>query len=179
MEINPMKVGARIYRLRKIQGLTQNQLGDRLHISFQAVSKWERGEALPDVALLPSLAEALDTTIDNILLRDNPAKGPGEFTRTVTIAQLREVVECVERMGQLLGKGSFFYTGAVGGIDLKMNIEFEKYMAEPYTREAMTAEAACQAIMDGAYIDPKDIEASFQFPHWTENVREFARKYGI
>ena len=82
-------------------------------------------------------------------------------------------------MGQLLGKGSFFYTGAVGGIDLKMNIEFEKYMAEPYTREAMTAEAACQAIMDGAYIDPKDIEASFQFPHWTENVREFARKYGI
>ena len=67
MEINPMKVGARIYRLRKIQGLTQNQLGDRLHISFQAVSKWERGEALPDVALLPSLAEALDTTIDNIL----------------------------------------------------------------------------------------------------------------
>lgn len=43
MEINPMKVGARIYRLRKIQGLTQNQLGDRLHISFQAVSKWERG----------------------------------------------------------------------------------------------------------------------------------------
>ena len=174
-----MGLGEKIGQYRRSLGISQEELGARLGVSRQAVSKWERGEALPDVALLPSLAEALDTTIDNILLRDNPAKGPGEFTRTVTIAQLREGVECVERMGQLLGKGSFFYTGAVGGIDLKMNIEFEKYMAEPYTREAMTAEAACQAIMDGAYIDPKDIEASFQFPHWTENVREFARKYGI
>ena len=49
MEPDPIKVGAHIHRLRKRRQLTQVQLGELLHISFQAVSKWERGETLPDV----------------------------------------------------------------------------------------------------------------------------------
>ena len=46
--IDTILVGKQIASLRKAKGLTQNQLGERLNISFQAVSKWERGEALPD-----------------------------------------------------------------------------------------------------------------------------------
>ena len=67
MPVNPIKAGRHIHALRRARGLTQNQLGDMLHISFQAVSKWERGETLPDVNLLPDLADALSTTVDNIL----------------------------------------------------------------------------------------------------------------
>jgi len=52
-------VGNQIALLRKRKGLTQTELGQRLGISFQAVSKWERGETLPDTALLPDLAEAV------------------------------------------------------------------------------------------------------------------------
>lgn len=182
MELNPMKVGAHIHRLRKRCGLTQNQLGERLHVSFQAVSKWERGETLPDVSLLPELAQALETTIDNILIggeRRMEKKRPEGFTRTATIAQMREGIECFERIGELLGKDSLFYTGAVGGVDLKMNMEFEKHMADPYTREALVVEATWQAIMSGAYFSPEDIKNSFQYPHWRENVLEFARQNGI
>ncbi len=40
------KVGAQIAALRKGRGLTQNDLGERLGVSFQAVSKWERGLSL-------------------------------------------------------------------------------------------------------------------------------------
>ena len=54
------KVGGQIAALRKSRGLTQNDLGERLGVSFQAVSKWERSEALPDTALLVELAEALE-----------------------------------------------------------------------------------------------------------------------
>ena len=39
------KVGGQIASLRKSRGLTQNDLGERLGVSFQAVSKWERSEA--------------------------------------------------------------------------------------------------------------------------------------
>lgn len=182
MSLTPIQVGRQICCLRKHLGLTQNQLGERLHVSFQAVSKWERGETLPDASLLPELARALETTIDFIMRggdADMEKKPPEAFARQTTIAQIREGVECFERAGQLLGKDSFFYIGAVGGINLKMNIDFETYMADPYTREAMVAEAALQAMMGGAYISLADIEESFQYPHWVENVREAAQRYGM
>ena len=66
MEMN--KVGDTIAALRKQRNMTQAELGERLNVTFQAVSKWERGETLPDTALLPALAEALETSIDYILL---------------------------------------------------------------------------------------------------------------
>ncbi len=43
MPVDPIKVGRHIHALRRTRNLTQNQLGELLHISFQAVSKWERG----------------------------------------------------------------------------------------------------------------------------------------
>ena len=67
MGMNSQKVGNQITVLRKAKELTQNELGERLNISFQAVSKWERGESLPDVAILLDLAKILQTTVDNIL----------------------------------------------------------------------------------------------------------------
>ena len=67
MIIHPEKVGAQISLLRKRKQLTQTELGERLNISFQAVSKWERGEGLPDTSILGSLAHVLETSVDNIL----------------------------------------------------------------------------------------------------------------
>ena len=52
---------------RKALGLTQEQLAAKLNVSFQAVSKWERGETLPDIKLLPALASQLGTSADSLL----------------------------------------------------------------------------------------------------------------
>ena len=60
-------VGRQISDLRRAKGLTQAELGDRLGVTYQAVSKWERAETLPDTAILPELAEVLETTVDNLL----------------------------------------------------------------------------------------------------------------
>ena len=60
-------LGKNIYTKRKALGLTQQELADRLHISFQAVSKWENSGAYPDIELLPQLAAILGTTIDGLL----------------------------------------------------------------------------------------------------------------
>lgn len=65
--INATKIGQRIVLLRKERGFTQEQMALRLNVTAQAVSKWENGNALPDTALLPFLANVLDVSIDRLL----------------------------------------------------------------------------------------------------------------
>lgn len=62
-----MNVGAIIVKKRKAMGMTQKDLAEKLHVSFQAVSKWEKNQACPEVELLPVLAEILQTTVDALV----------------------------------------------------------------------------------------------------------------
>ena len=59
-----------IYKFRKESGLTQENLADKLNISFQAVSKWENGQSSPDIFLLPQLAEIFGCSIDKLFGRN-------------------------------------------------------------------------------------------------------------
>ena len=59
--------GMLIKALRKEHGLTQAALAALLHISDKTVSKWERDAGLPDVSLLPALAEALNVSAETLL----------------------------------------------------------------------------------------------------------------
>ncbi|MCL2099736.1 MAG: helix-turn-helix domain-containing protein [Oscillospiraceae bacterium] len=61
------KTGKYIMILRKAKKYTQQKLADKLGVSHQAVSLWERGATMPDIAILPALAELLGTTTDKIL----------------------------------------------------------------------------------------------------------------
>lgn len=56
-----------ISRYRKDLGLTQEALADRIGITFQAVSKWETGQTVPDTTLLPKLAQTLGISVDKLL----------------------------------------------------------------------------------------------------------------
>ena len=60
-------LAANISRYRKDLNLTQESLAESLGITFQAVSKWETGQTIPDTALLPRLAQALGISIDKLL----------------------------------------------------------------------------------------------------------------
>lgn len=60
-------LGRRIAALRKQQGLTQDELAEKLGLSSQAVSKWENELSCPDIMLLPQLAEILHVTVDELL----------------------------------------------------------------------------------------------------------------
>ncbi len=61
------KIARRIASLRRERGYTGEALAERLQVSPQAVSKWENAKCLPDTAILPALAEALDCSIDSLL----------------------------------------------------------------------------------------------------------------
>ena len=61
------QTAAFIAKKRKENGLTQKQLADRLHVSCQAVSKWEKGLAMPGTDSLVQLAGVLGVSVDALL----------------------------------------------------------------------------------------------------------------
>ena len=61
-------VAGNLAALRKARQLTQAQLAEQLHYSDKAVSKWERGESLPDLAVMKQLADFYGILIDDLLL---------------------------------------------------------------------------------------------------------------
>lgn len=66
------QLGSNIATFRKRSGMTQAALAERINFSDKAVSKWERGESVPDVLTLMELAQLFDITVDD-LLRDHNA----------------------------------------------------------------------------------------------------------
>ena len=52
---------------RKDKGLTQGQLSELVGVTHQAVSKWERGEAMPEISKIGDIAKALDTPTDELM----------------------------------------------------------------------------------------------------------------
>jgi len=59
-----MNIGKNIKQLRQQKNLTQEQIAEKLGVSYQAVSKWENNANTPDIALLPKIANLLGTSID-------------------------------------------------------------------------------------------------------------------
>ena len=64
-------LGDRIRELRKQRGLTQNAFADELHVSFQAVSNWERGIAPLELENLINIAAYFGVLVDNLLRPQN------------------------------------------------------------------------------------------------------------
>jgi tellurite methyltransferase len=56
-----------INRYRKEKGLTQESLAQKLGITYQAVSKWENAQTMPDIALLPDISKVLEVSVDKLL----------------------------------------------------------------------------------------------------------------
>lgn len=102
------QLGARIAKLRRACGLTQETLGGQLGVSAAAVSKWETGAACPDVTLLCPLARALHTNVNALLA----------FEQTMTREQLTAFSEAFVQLvrGDQTTDRAGRYGTPVGGI---------------------------------------------------------------
>jgi Predicted transcriptional regulators len=103
-----------ISRHRRRRGLTQQQLANRLGVSYQAVSKWENGQTCPEITLLPLLADIFQVTLDELFGRDNRTidlkqgliaeylfnGGPQDSSGNGQHAQVHGAVLCADRFGQ-------------------------------------------------------------------------------
>ena len=61
------KIGKFIKKLRKDNNLTQDELAKKLGVTYQAVSKWENGKSIPDIAILKTVSELFNVNIDELL----------------------------------------------------------------------------------------------------------------
>lgn len=79
------RIGGNIALQRKRAGLTQAGLAEKLNYSDKAVSKWERGESIPDVLTLMQLAELFDITVNDLLADPNQLPGnPSKLEKAMT-----------------------------------------------------------------------------------------------
>ncbi len=88
-----MKIGNNIKFLRNKNQFTQEQLAERLGVSYQAVSKWETNSNTPDISLLPEIAALFNVSIDT-LFADNISDRPEDFQEikddnVIRIVQMR------------------------------------------------------------------------------------------
>ena len=156
MELNSKLMGSFLQTERKKLGLTQSELAEKLNISPQAVSNWERGESIPDVSLLLDLANVLHCSVDSIL---SGGMGCGGFRRHITVAQMQEALSALDRIGELLGRDHFIYQCIIEALNQKMNTTIEVSFSDPHIFDVFTIEFLLACIDHGDYVDPRDIEA--------------------
>ena len=103
-------IAEKIAELRKERKLTQEQLGERLRISGQAVSKWENGAAMPDILLLPELCDILGITIEELLGSAEKARSKNAVADFCTYARetgrIAAIEDAIARLMLFAGSGS-------------------------------------------------------------------------
>ncbi len=120
-------IGAFLAILRKANGMTQQQVADRLNVSNKTISKWECDESMPDIMLIPALAEMFHVTSDEILRGQRLEQGTELPQRTVekTEAQAKSLI------GHTLNKHLSWIIGAMAvlavGMILLLTISYAFY----------------------------------------------------
>ena len=89
-----MTVGQKIKKLRIEKGLTQKDLADQLHVTFQTVSKWEKDENEPDIATLRELAKLFGCSFDYLLSEDDE-EAPKEVAEEPVVKEVPVIKETI------------------------------------------------------------------------------------
>lgn len=174
--LNMNAIGKYIQDGRKYYGMTQAELATKLGVSPQSVSNWERGESMPDVALLPDLAQVLHCSVDAILAGGNAIGG---YRRYVTFSQMCEALSALNRMGELLGRDHRVYTTIIKAINTSMNTTIEDAFASPKMFEMWAGEFLIGCIRNGDYVDPRDVRANMQDSQWKDYTLNLLDELGI
>lgn len=102
------KIGKFISEKRKDKNMTQSDLAEKLNVSINAVSKWERGLCLMDMSLLKPLSEILDVSVNEILSGEEIAQKDIEKKSEENIINLTELIELKTIKYGVIGMALFF-----------------------------------------------------------------------
>ncbi len=121
--MNKEKIGAFILENRKALGLTQEELAQKLFVTNKAVSKWEKGQSFPDIAMFEPLAAELGVTVSELIA------GEREAAADVTVKELATEIFRKEKVKFILETVIVFLAVAllIGGIYAIRRIEGKNY----------------------------------------------------
>ena len=89
--MDQLKIGKFIAERRKQQGLTQAQLAEKLHITDKAISKWERGIAMPDSSIMLELCSILGISVNEMLSGERATLENSEQSNVLLLEMAREI----------------------------------------------------------------------------------------
>ncbi len=100
-----MTIGEQIQKIRIEKGLTQERLAELLDVSRQSVSKWELGQAIPDIERIIRMSELFDVSTDTLLLRkqDESLENPNPLHLGSVYLVVKDFEKSVEFYERFLG----------------------------------------------------------------------------
>ena len=131
---NTQAFGRYLSRLRREADMTQSELGDRLNLTRQAISRYELGESFPDVSILVLLADIFGITLDELIGAGEPTRGESRILRGVALGE-RDVF--AESAADLVGLAPYLKPSvlrslserlAPQGIDLSDLVALAEYL---------------------------------------------------
>lgn len=120
-----MNFSERLKEIRKNEGLSQEQLAEKIGVSRQAITKWETGKGLPDVENMVIIAEIFKTTLDE-LLRDSVARQKQEVP--VYISETIYDIDCEKHFDVNIGNAAAIILSS--GTDEKLHIKLSSETLE-------------------------------------------------
>lgn len=87
-----MEFSNRLYRLRKQNGFSQEELAGRLNVSRQTVSKWEVGDSTPDMEKLSAMSDLFDVSLDYLVMGKESDPQTSTVTKSEFVTVLQEKV---------------------------------------------------------------------------------------
>ena len=110
------RIGSFIAALRKEQGLTQEQLAEKLGVSNRSVSRWENGNTLPDLSLMQSICQITGVTLPELLsgARQDPSAERKDGILMVLALWEREKLAKIKTLNLCFALGGIGLLAAVG-----------------------------------------------------------------
>lgn len=115
-----MNFSEKLKEIRRNEGLSQEQLAEKIGVSRQAITKWETGKGLPDVENMVIIAEIFKTTLDE-LLRDSAAIVRQEEEKSVYTSETIYDIDCEKHFDINIGNASAIILSS--GTDEKLHIK--------------------------------------------------------
>ena len=104
-----MEIGKKIHQFRKLSGISQEQLAEKLNVSRQTISKWETGATLPDIQSIVKFCNIFQVTLNDLLLDEKNTN----HTDQITLQDLIQIHIRNRKMTLLLISGLLFIMASI------------------------------------------------------------------
>ncbi len=121
-------IGEKIREYRQKQGLTQDALAAELHVSSQAVSKWETGQTMPDINLLVPISKVLRIGLNDLLGTDRRAEFEHRWQQMIPFGDEMTLLVAEEALEEFPDDETFLYRRAVDCLTVGQNKRNRYYL---------------------------------------------------
>ena len=148
---NTHAFGLKLAQLRKNADMTQADLGERLNVTRQAISKYETGDSFPDVTILVSMAEVFGVSVDELICAGSPTAGEATILRALAHGKEpseKTLPEDVAALAPLLKPSALeklTMNLAQQGINISRLMDIAAYLSDEGTRRLLE-ETDCAGI---------------------------------